>query len=165
LRPLDIINSAEVIRRMGVIAMNTAIEVDILGQANSSHISGVNIVGGIGGAYDYSRNARISIFLTASTAQRGEISSIVPMVSHVDHTEHDVDVLITEQGIADLRGLEPRERASSIIESCAHPDYRPPLRRYLEEAKKKGGRQPLLMEQAYCFHLKYAKQKSMRDAI
>lgn len=42
------------------------------------------------------------------------------MVSHVDHTEHDVDILVTEQGLADLRGLAPRERARAIIDNCVH---------------------------------------------
>ncbi len=70
---------------------------------------------GIAGSYDYSRNASYSIFVGPSTARGGKISAIVPMVSHVDHTEHDVDVLVTEQGLADLRGLDPGERAERII--------------------------------------------------
>lgn len=163
LRPLDIINSGEIIRRMGVIALNTAIEVDIQGQVNSSHLMGVDIVGGIGGSYDYSRNALISIFLTPSTTKSGEISHIVPLVSHVDHTEHEVDVIITEQGLADLRGVEPMKRASLIIESCAHPGYRQALREYLNHAKERGsGRQPLFMEKAFSFHQRFSANKSMR---
>ena len=81
---------------------------------------------GIGGSGDFARNAYSPIFLSPSTAKGGAISCIVPMVSHVDHTEHDVHVIVTEQGLADLRGLAPRRRAQQIIDHCAHPVYRPP---------------------------------------
>ena len=134
IRQSEISNSPEVIRRLGVIAINTAIEVDIYGNANSTHISGTKMMNGIGGSGDFERNAYISIFTCASTAKGGLISSIVPMVSHQDHSEHDVNVIITEQGIADLRGKAPIERAQLIIENCAHPDYRPILREYLKIA-------------------------------
>lgn len=134
LRQSEISNNPEVIRRLGVIAINTAIEVDIFGNANSTHISGTKMMNGIGGSGDFERNAYISIFTCASTAKGGLISSIVPMVSHHDHTEHDVNVIVTEQGIADLRGKNPMQRAQLIIENCAHPDYRPLLRDYLKIA-------------------------------
>lgn len=135
LRPSEISNNPEVIRRLGVIAINTAIEVDIYGNANSTHISGTKMMNGIGGSGDFERNAYISIFTCPSTAKGGLISSIVPFVSHQDHSEHDVNVIVTEQGIADLRGKCPEERAHLIIENCAHPDYRPLLRDYLKIAK------------------------------
>ena len=134
LRQSEISNSPEVIRRLGVIAINTAIEVDIYGNANSTHISGTKMMNGIGGSGDFERNAYISIFTCASTAKDGLISSIVPFVSHQDHSEHDVNVIVTEQGIADLRGKTPMERANAIIENCAHPDYKPLLREYLKIA-------------------------------
>ncbi len=134
IRPSEISNSPEVIRRLGIIAINTAIEVDIFGNANSTHISGTKMMNGIGGSGDFERNAYISIFTCASVAKGGLISAIVPMVSHHDHSEHDINVIITEQGIADLRGLTPMERAHAIIENCAHPDYRPILREYLKIA-------------------------------
>ena len=134
IRPSEISNSPEVIRRLGVIAINTAIEVDIFGNANSTHISGTKMMNGIGGSGDFERNAYISIFTCSSVAKGGLISSIVPMVSHHDHTEHDVNVIVTEQGIADLRGKSPIQRAHEIIENCAHPDYRPLLREYLNIA-------------------------------
>ena len=135
LRPSEISNSPEVIRRLGVIAINTAIEVDIYGNANSTHISGTKMMNGIGGSGDFERNAYISIFTCPSTAKNGMISSIVPFVSHQDHSEHDVNIIVTEQGVADLRGKSPIERAHLIIENCAHPDYRPLLREYLKFAK------------------------------
>ena len=135
LRPSEISNSPEVIRRLGVIAINTAIEVDIYGNANSTHISGTKMMNGIGGSGDFERNAYISIFTCPSTAKNGMISSIVPFISHQDHSEHDVNIIVTEQGVADLRGKSPIERAHLIIENCAHPDYRPLLREYLKFAK------------------------------
>lgn len=135
LRPEEISNSPEVIHRLGLIAMNTAIEADLGGNVNSTHIGGRRVMNGIGGSGDFARNAGLTIFTTASTAKDGALSCIVPHVSHVDHTEHDVDVIITEQGAADLRGLTPWERAERLIEQCAHPDFRPGLRNYLEQAK------------------------------
>ena len=132
IRQSEISNSPEVIRRLGVIAINTAIEVDIYGNANSTQICGTKMMNGIGGSGDFERNAYISIFTCPSVAKGGLISAIVPFVSHQDHSEHDVNVVVTEQGIADLRGKAPLERAQLLIENCAHPDYRPLLREYLK---------------------------------
>ncbi len=135
LRPQEISNHPEVIRRLGVIAINTAIEVDIYGNVNSTNIMGSRMMNGIGGSGDFTRNGYISIFTTPSIAKGGDISAIVPMVSHHDHTEHDVMVVITERGVADLRGLSPKERAWVIIENCAHPEYKNELFKYFEKAK------------------------------
>lgn len=136
LRPEEISNSPEVIRRLGLIAMNTALEVDLSGNVNSTHVSGIRVMNGIGGSGDFARNAGLTIFTTASTAKNGTLSCVVPYVSHVDHTEHDVDVIITEQGAADLRGLTAQERAELLIEHCAHPSFRPMLREYLEKLQE-----------------------------
>ena len=136
LRPQEISNSGEVIARLGVIAINTAIEADLSGNVNSTHIGGSRLMNGIGGSGDYARNAGLTVFVTPSTAKNGELSCIVPWVSHVDHTEHDTDVLITEYGAADLRGKTPYERADLIIETCAAPAFRPQLREYMERVKK-----------------------------
>ena len=152
LRDSEISNSAEVIRRLGVISMNTAIEADIYGNVNSSHMSGTRIYNGIGGSGDYARNAYLSIFMTNSVAKDGAISCIVPFATHIDHTEHDVDVLVTEQGYADLRGLSPKERAVQIIENCAHPDYRPKLRAYFQEACKLCGGSQTPQNLKECFN-------------
>ena len=135
LRPSEISNHPEIIRRLGIIAMNTAIEVDLYGCVNSSHICGTRLMNGIGGSGDFARNAFISIFTCPSTQKGGMISSIVPMVTHADHTEHDVRVVVTEWGVADLRGKCPDERARTLIENCAHPDYRNLLWDYLKIAK------------------------------
>ncbi|MBP2633755.1 MAG: succinate CoA transferase, partial [Firmicutes bacterium] len=136
LRPQEIANSPEVARRIGIIAMNTAIEMDIYGNVNSTHIMGSKMMNGIGGSGDFARNAYLTCFFSTSTAKDGAISAIVPMCSHIDHTEHDTDIFVTEIGLADLRGLSPRERARVIINNCAHPDYRPMLLDYLERAEK-----------------------------
>ena len=136
LRPQEISNHPEIIRRLGVIAMNGMIEADIYGNVNSTHVMGSRIQNGIGGSGDFARNGYLSIFMAPSTAQKGSISTIVPMVSHVDHTEHDVSVVVTEQGLADLRGLSPRQRANLIIEKCASPDYKSVLADYLNRAER-----------------------------
>jgi succinate CoA transferase len=124
LRPQEISNHPGVIRRLGVIAMNTAIEIDIYGNVNSSHIYGMDIMNGIGGSGEFTRNSYLSIFMTPSIAKGGRISSIVPMCPHIDNNEHSVQIVVTEQGLADLRGLGPMQRAKIIIEKCAHPQYR-----------------------------------------
>lgn len=137
IRPQEISNAPEVIRRLSVIGMNTAIEVDLAGNVNSTHINGVSIMNGLGGSADYCRNSGLSIFSTASTAKGGTLSCIVPHVGHVDHTEHDTEIIVTEQGLADLRGLTAYERAEVLIENCAHPKFRPELREYIKEARAK----------------------------
>lgn len=153
LRPQEISNHPEVIRRIGVIAMNALIEADIYGNVNSTHIRGSSIMNGIGGSGDFARNAYLSIFMTPSTAKNGTISCIVPMVNHVDHTEHDVQVLVTEQGLADLRGLSPKRRAEVIIANCAHPTYRPALAEYFERSLKEssGLHTPHILAEALTF--------------
>jgi acetyl-CoA hydrolase len=69
-----------------------------------------------------------------SVAKGGKVSTIVPMCSHVDHSEHSVQVIVTEQGLADLRGLSPEDRSRLMIDKCAHPAYRPYLHKYVEDA-------------------------------
>ncbi len=164
LRPQEISNNPEVIRRLGIVAMNTAIEVDIYGNVNSTNIMGSRMMNGIGGSGDFTRNAFISIFTTQSIAKNGDISSIVPMVSHHDHTEHDVQVIVTEQGVADLRGLSPRERAKAIIDNCAHPDYKEKLRDYYNRAMKelKHKHTPHIIGEALSWHKKFVETGSMK---
>jgi len=165
LRPQEMSNHPELIRRMGLIAMNAMIEADIYGNVNSTHVMGSSIMNGIGGSGDFARNAYLSIFMTPSLAKNGNISCIVPMASHVDHTEHDVQILVTEQGLADLRGLSPTQRAQRIIEQCAHPDYRPQLRDYVERARKgaPGQHTPHLLGEALSWHQRFVETGSMRQ--
>ena len=159
LRQSEISNHPEIIRRLGVIAINTALEVDIYGNANSTHISGTKMMNGIGGSGDFERNAYISIFTCPSVAKGGMISSIVPMVSHHDHTEHDVNIIVTEQGVADLRGKSPIQRAQCIIENCAHPDYKQLLWDYLKIAK--GGHTKHYLPAAFAMHDTLARKGDM----
>lgn len=153
LRPQEISNHPEVIRRLGIIGINTALEFDIYGNVNSTHVAGTRMMNGIGGSGDFARNAHLAIFVTKSIAKGGAISSVVPMASHVDHTEHDVDILVTEQGLADLRGLAPRERAQAIIENCVHPAFKNVLREYFETACMKGGHTPHNLAEALSWHI------------
>jgi succinyl-CoA:acetate CoA-transferase len=162
LRPQEISNHPEVIRRLGVLAVNTALEADIYGNVNSTHVSGTHMMNGIGGSGDFARNSHLAIFVTKSLAKGDSISSIVPMVTHVDHTEHDVDILVTDQGLADLRALAPRERAQTIIERCVHPVYRDQARDYFKEACQRGGHTPHLMEQAFSWHMAFKERGTMR---
>ncbi len=134
LRPQELSNNPGVIRRLGVIAINTVLEMDIFGNANSTHVAGTQLMNGVGGSGDFVRNSYLSILVAPSIAKAGRISTVVPMVSHVDHNEHSVQILVTEQGLADLRGLGPIERAKRIIEKCAHPSYRPYLHDYIQSA-------------------------------
>ena len=163
LRPQEISNNPEVVRRLGLICMNTAIEVDVFGHVNSTHFYGRQMMNGIGGSGDFARNGYLTIFTCPSVAKGGAISSIVPMCSHIDHTEHDVDIVVTEQGIADLRGKSPRERAEELIEKCAHPEYKPMLREYL--ARTPGFHTPCDVTKALEFHKAFLKEGDMRKAV
>ena len=164
LRPQEISNHPEIIRRLGCIAMNGLIEADIYGAVNSTHVMGSRIQNGIGGSGDFARNAYISIFMTPSTAKNGAISAIVPQASHVDHISQDVQVIVTEQGLADLRGLSPKQRAAAIIARCAHPDYRPMLEDYFARARKGsyGQQSPSLPDEALSWHQRFMETGSMR---
>lgn len=159
LRPSEISNNPEIIRKLGVIAINTAIEVDLYGNVNSTHICGTKMMNGIGGSGDFERNAFLSIFTCPSVAKGGCISSIVPFCSHLDHTEHDVNVIITEQGVADLRGKSPKQRAQLIIENCAHPDYKQLLWDYLKIADK--GQTCHKLSAAFAMHDTFLREGNM----
>lgn len=164
LRPMEITNNPELIRRLGVIGMNAMIEADIYGNVNSTHIMGSKMMNGIGGSGDFTRNGFFSFYVSPSTAKDGKISAIVPMVSHHDHTEHDVMFVVTEQGMADLRGKAPRERAKLIIDNCAHPDYRDMLNDYFDRAVKAGGgmQTPHILLEALSWHQRFVETGDMR---
>ena len=136
LRPQEISNNPEVARRLGLVAINTALEADIFGNINS-------------------------IFTTPSTAKEGKISAFVPMVSHLDHSEHSVKVIITEYGVADLRGKSPIQRARCIIDNCVHPDYKPLLEEYLAMGIK--GHTPQNLKCCFAFHEELAASGDMHN--
>jgi acetyl-CoA hydrolase len=140
--------------------MNTAIEVDIFGNVNSTHIMGRQMMNGIGGSGDFTRNAYLSVFSCPSTAKGGNISTIVPRVSHMDHSEHSVQIVVTEHGVADLRGLAPYERARLIIDRCAHPDFREQLEGYLNLHSQR--HTPLSLSRAFAMHVQFQRTGDMR---
>jgi len=160
LRPQEITNHPEIVRRLGIISMNTAIEIDIFGNVNSTHVMGRQMMNGIGGSGDFTRNAYISIFSCPSTQKGGKISTIVPLASHMDHSEHSVQIVATEHGVADLRGKDPHERAHLIIDRCAAPEYRDQLNEYLTVVKK--GHEPLSFRFAFAMHQKFMREGDMR---
>uniref|UniRef100_A0A0G4GE14 Acetyl-CoA hydrolase n=1 Tax=Chromera velia CCMP2878 TaxID=1169474 RepID=A0A0G4GE14_9ALVE len=170
LRPQSISNSPEVIRRIGCIAMNTPVEFDIYGHANSTCVMGSKMLNGLGGSGDFLRNSRLSIMHSPSVRPKGKdptaITCLVPMCSHVDQTEHDLDVIVTEQGLADLRGLCPRDRAQEIIQKCAHPVYKPLLEEYyrlaLDRCLKKGAaHEPHMLDKAFKMFLNLEEKGTM----
>ena len=162
LRPQEISNHPEIIRRLGLIAMNTALEADIYGHVNSTIVKGGYIMNGLGGSGDFARNAWLTVFLCPSVSGGGKISKIVPFCSHIDHTEHDVDVIVTEHGVADLRNLSPRERAEEIIKKCADPSYRELLDDYRKRAELGKGHEPHILSEAFSWHVNLAEKGSMR---
>ena len=143
--------------------MNTAIECDIYGNINSSHICGTNIMNGIGGSGDFARNGYLTVFFTNSMAKGGKISSVVPFCSHIDSTEHDVDIIVSERGVADLRGLSPKERTPIIIDKIANPKYQPLLKDYFERAcvACHNSQTPHILEEAFSFHERLLKTGTM----
>lgn len=171
LRSQQMANNPELIRRLGCIAMNTPIEVDIYGHANSTCVNGSRMMNGLGGSGDFLRNAKLSIMHTPSvrptkTDPTG-LSTIVPMCSHIDQTEHDLDIIVTEQGLADLRGLAPRERSREIIKKCSHPDFRDQLMDYVDFAEKYCGarrwlHEPQVLSHAHKMHVNVIENGTMK---
>lgn len=162
IRNAQVSNSGEVINRLGLVALNTGIEVDIYGNVNSSHLYGTHVINGIGGGAHFAHESGLSVVLIPSEAKAGTISCIVPMVSHQDINEHDVDIVITENGVADLRGLDDIAKAGKIIEVCASERYKTALSSYLESAKREaGGHHPQLAEQAFGWYRRLKETGSM----
>ncbi|CDH51895.1 acetyl-hydrolase [Lichtheimia corymbifera JMRC:FSU:9682] len=171
LRSQQVSNSPEIIRRLGCIAMNTPVEVDIYAHANSTMVCGSGMLNGLGGSADFLRNSKLSIMHTPSARPSKKdptgISCIVPFATHVDQTEHDLDIIVTEQGLADLRGLCPRDRAQVIIDKCAHPDYKPLLKDYFDFATKRclaagRGHQPHMLDKAFKMHTNLMENGTMK---
>ncbi len=139
-RPVEYTNNPMVIAQNSkMTAINTALEIDLTGQATAESI-GSTFYSGIGGQADFMRGAVMaphgkSILVIQSTAKNGEISRIVPTLSEgagVTLTRGDVHYVVTEYGIAYLHGKNMRERAMELI-GIAHPKFKPWL---LREAKK-----------------------------
>ena len=163
LRNGDMINNAEIIGRLGIVALNTGIEIDIYGNVNSSHIGGKSVVNGIGGGANFAQNAGLSVMLISSLSKGGAISNIVPMVSHQDICEHDIDVVITENGYADLRGLDDLQRAEAIISNCAAEEYQHQLLDYFEASKELGGHHPQNPQMAFRWYERLQETGAMHE--
>ncbi len=112
LRPQEISNNHSVLQRLGVVAINSVLEVDLLGCASATRACHGRPK--VAGSCDFVRNAYLSFLITPSASPETNMSAIVPMLSHVDHGEHTVQIVVTEQGLADLRGLDRPAR------QCAH---------------------------------------------
>lgn len=161
LRPSEISNSPEVIARLGLISMNTALEVDIYGHVNSTKVLGTKMMNGLGGSADFTNSAYLSIFTCGSTAKDGKITSIVPFCSHIDHTSHFVDAIVTEYGVADLRNVPALYKAEAMIE-IAHPDYRPILKEYMRLSSGRGGHAHHMLSAAFALHDTFIRKGDMR---
>jgi len=131
MRTVDYVNNPMVIcQNPKVVAINSCLQVDFNGQVNSESM-GIKQFSGIGGQLDYVRGAAMcpdgkSILAMPSTAKHGEVSRIVPMFdagTTVTTTRTDVHYIVTEYGIANLRGKSLRERAKLLI-NIAHPQFR-----------------------------------------
>ncbi|MFT8897776.1 MAG: acetyl-CoA hydrolase/transferase C-terminal domain-containing protein [Acetobacter sp.] len=109
------------------------IEADIYGDVNSNCIMGSRIQNGIGSSGDFARNAFLSLFVSPSTAKGGKISAFVQMVPHTDHILQDLQIIVSEQGLANLLRLNGRGR---LINKYAHRDFRPALQDYFEQARQ-----------------------------
>lgn len=141
LRPVDYVNNPLVImQNYKMIAINSCVQVDLMGQVASESI-GLKQISGVGGQVDFVRGAAMaedgkSIMAITSTTAKGEISKIVPFLDHgaaVTTSRQDVDYVVTEYGIASLKGKTLRQRARNLI-NIAHPNFREGL---VEEFEKR----------------------------
>jgi acyl-CoA hydrolase/GNAT superfamily N-acetyltransferase len=134
-------NPLNIARQVNMVAINSALEIDLTGQATSDSIGGT-FYSGVGGHQDFMRGALMArggrtILAMKSTAMNDTVSRIVPSLREsagITLNRGDVRYVVTEYGIAYLHGKNVRERAMSLI-SIAHPKFRPWL---IEEAKKRG---------------------------
>jgi 4-hydroxybutyrate CoA-transferase len=140
MHPVDYVNNPYVIGKNDqMISINSAIEVDLLGQVCADTMGGKQF-SGVGGQVDFVRGARLSIggkaiIALPSTAKNGEISRIAPFLkqgSAVTTSRNEVDYVVTEYGIAALRGATTRERAQSLIK-IADPRFQEELSKAARE--------------------------------
>ena len=132
--PVDVVNSfGEIAANNRMISINSAVEIDLTGQVCAEMVGG-EMYSGSGGQVDFVRGAHaskggVSIIALPSTAKGGAISKIVPYLGHgngVTTLRNDIDVIVTEFGAAELRGLTELQRAKALI-GIAHPDHRETL--------------------------------------
>ena len=143
--PVDYVNDPYVIRQNdNLVSINSCVQIDLMGQVVSTSV-GLRQISGVGGQMDFVRGANLSrggraVMALPSTAGGGKISKIVPFIdqgSAVTTTRNDVGYVVTEYGIAQLKGKTLRQRAEALIE-IAHPHFRDALR---EEYRRRFPRQ------------------------
>ncbi len=140
MHPVSYVNNPYIAAKNdNLVAINSCVQIDFTGQICSESV-GANQISGVGGQVDFARAAKMSkggrsIIAIASTAAKGKISKIVPLLDNgavVTTSRCDADYVVTEFGIAHLKGKCVRERAKSLI-AIAHPDFRPELIKAFEE--------------------------------
>ena len=140
LRPVDYVNHPMVVAQNdNIVSINSCVQVDLMGQVASESV-GLKQISGVGGQVDFVRGAAMSkngksIIAMPSTAAKGTVSKIVPFLDEgaaVTTSRNDVDYIVTEYGIAHLKGHTLKERARALIE-IAHPDFRPELIKVYEQ--------------------------------
>lgn len=151
LHPIDYVNNpAEIAKNNNVVSINSCLQVDLLGQVVSDTV-GLHQFSAVGGQVDFVRGATMSnggrsIIAMPSTAKKGLISRIVPLItegSAVTTPRNDVNFVVTEFGIAQLKGKTLKERARALIK-IAHPKFRPHL---ILEYKKRFNEEPFTHEE------------------
>lgn len=138
--PVDYVNHPVVVAQNdNLVSINSCVQVDLMGQVSSESI-GPKQISGVGGQVDFVRGAALSkggrsIIAMPSTAAKGKVSKIVPVLDEgaaVTTSRTDVDYVVTEYGIAHLKGHTLQERARALI-NIAHPDFREGLQKKFEE--------------------------------
>jgi 4-hydroxybutyrate CoA-transferase len=142
MHPVNYTNDSCIIgQNDNMVSINSALQIDLLGQVASDTIGALQF-SGVGGQVDFIRGAARakggkSILAFSSTASGGKYSRIVPELDHgavVTTSRYDVHYIVTEYGIADLRGKSVRERAKQLI-TIAHPDFRKQLKKELDKIR------------------------------
>ena len=159
LRPQEITNNPEVIRRLGIISINTAIEIDIFGNVNSTHVMGRQMMNGIGGSGDFTRNAYLSVFTCPSTAKGGKINNRAAGEPHGSQRALGADR---------RHGVRHRRPARPFAVRARHADHRelraPGIPRgvdsYLEIVE--GGHTPHTLTAAFKMHEQFQRTGDMR---
>lgn len=155
MHPIDYVNNPiEIAKNDNMVSINSCLQVDLLGQVVSDTI-GLSQFSAVGGQVDFVRGATMSkggrsIIAMPSTARKGTVSRIVPIItegSAVTTPRNDVNYVVTEYGIAQLKGKTLKERTKELIR-ISHPKFRPAL---VLEYKKRFGSDPFTEEEFKSF--------------
>lgn len=171
LHPINYVNNPSVIAQNdNMVSINSCLQIDLLGQVVSDTV-GLNQYSAVGGQVDFVRGATMSkggrsIIAMPSTAKKGLISRIVPLItegSAVTTPRNDVNYVVTEYGIAQLKGKTLKERAKALIR-IAHPKFRPHL---ILEYKKRYNEEPFTSEEMQTQFKDYLSEtkESIKDGV